>query len=194
MGSEYAETIIILAANCNVPSENVMTIFESMSDQDRSHMLSKRYEEGQTILHVVAIASHLVNLVKRLLQYGMDPNALTSKGMTPLMIACKENATANVEMLLAYGADPDLATGERFSPLSISILNENFQSIRMLLDANAMMSRYTFALLFLKVVSELKIQDKVNTNAIVLSQFVTSRPNSLARICRYALRRLELIK
>lgn len=87
MNSEYAETIIILAANCNVPSENVMTIFESMSDQDRSYMLSKRYEGGETILHIAAKASHLVNLVKRLLQCGMDPDSLTSAGVTPLMIA-----------------------------------------------------------------------------------------------------------
>lgn len=192
MVSEYAETIIILASRCNVQSENVMTIFECMSDQDRTHMMSKRYEGDETILHIAARASHLVNLVKRLLQCGMDPNALTSTGMTPLIVACKGGATVNVEMLLAYGADPDLVSGGSFSPLTTSILNEDYKSIRVLLDANAMVNRCTLALLFIKVVDELKNQGKIDVNATVISQFAVARPNSLTRICRYALRRLEL--
>lgn len=200
MGCGYAEMAILLAARCEHHSDDekkiVVGIFECMNEQDRLSMMRRRYEGGQTILHVVSKNPHLVDLVKRLLQCGMDPNAVTSTGVTPLIIACNSVALENMEMLLAYGADPDVIAGGMFSPLSISIMKGSCESVRMLLDANATVNEYAIGFLLLRDIGEMDKPDMVkrNVNLYAMLWYARFQGPSLARMSRHTLHQFDLRK
>jgi hypothetical protein len=200
MCSGCTEGAIILAARCETLTVeervNIIYVFERMNDQDRLRMMRRRYEGGQTILHVVSKNPYLVDLVKRLLQYGMDPNCVTSTGVTPLIIACNSVALSNMEMLLAYGADPNVIVGDMFSPLSISIMKRSSESVRILLDANATVNKYAIGFLLLTAAHDIEKPDmmKWNSNVYGMLWYSHVHRSSLVCMCRHALRQLELRK
>ncbi len=57
--------------------------------------------------------------VKELLDFGKNPNARQSDGLTPLMVAASNGDAEIATMLLAKGADPNLRAGSR-SALSLA--------------------------------------------------------------------------
>lgn len=71
---------------------------------------NKANEDGVTYL-ILAICNYNVDIVKRLLEKGADPNICDYSGAHPLLFAIMKNdprMTQIVELLLEYGANPML--------------------------------------------------------------------------------------
>ena len=78
---------------------------------------------GSTALHA-ATHKGTLDVFRLLLRWGGDPNAIDSKGFTPLHIACTKataRATDMVEALLKAGADPLLADTRGRIPLHATV-------------------------------------------------------------------------
>ncbi len=71
---------------------------------------------GNTALHLAA-SSGEVDIVRILLNGGVNPNLVSFSGSTPLSLACVSGDDEVVELLLAAGADPNLFGGNASSAL-----------------------------------------------------------------------------
>lgn len=60
---------------------------------------------GWSALHYASVNGH-ANVVRYLLDQGGNPVAASPNGVTPLMMAARENKTEVMKVLLEYGADP----------------------------------------------------------------------------------------
>jgi ankyrin repeat protein len=61
-----------------------------------------------TQILVLPILWTALDLIKMLLNHGVDPNGYDNSGRTPLHYACCQFKPAIVSLLLDYGADPEL--------------------------------------------------------------------------------------
>jgi TPR repeat protein/ankyrin repeat protein len=85
----------------------------------------------------LSVYAHSPALVKTLIEYGADPNLMTGKGYTPLMVACGSvyrdgqvwiNSKSKEQIahyLLQHGADPSIKTNSRRTALSYAKLSDN---------------------------------------------------------------------
>lgn len=81
-----------------------------------------------------AVRHHDIEIVRLLLLFGADPNAIDKNGFTPLFSAVEESFLDAASVLLKYGADPNLSAGpEPDSPLALSISDDKFSITRLLL-------------------------------------------------------------
>ena len=64
-------------------------------------------------------------VVKLLLDYGFDPNAVTKNGYTPLHFAVAANNIDAARLLLQYGADKRIKCLEGFTPLDKARQSDN---------------------------------------------------------------------
>jgi len=60
---------------------------------------------GWTALHYASVSGH-AGIVRYLLDQGGNPVAASPNGVSPLMMAARENKTEVIKVLLEYGADP----------------------------------------------------------------------------------------
>lgn len=80
-------------------------------------LVKARDADGYTPLHRASYTNN-VALVKLLLAYGADPNAVTEFGWTPVHSACQWTNAECVAVLLQHGADVNARTdGGRFGTL-----------------------------------------------------------------------------
>jgi ankyrin repeat protein len=72
---------------------------------------------GDTALHV-AIYQKNVSVIKMLLDYGFDPNAVAAgNGNTPLHNAVAANNAAAARLLIQYGANKNIKAKDGFTPI-----------------------------------------------------------------------------
>ena len=99
-----------------------------------------RDEKGRSLLHV---CNHPAG-VKALLEAGLDPNAATPEGKTPLMSYLRDPEVNR--LLLAAGADPNARDGQGLSPLdwqsglrdgAIGYCAPDFAALDLLVEAGA---------------------------------------------------------
>jgi len=91
----------------------------------------------QTLLD--AVCKRDVNLVRRLLAQGADPNAADEYGLAPLHVAAMLASPLLVELLLQHGADPNCTTSHGETPLLVlSRMQRNiYRAARLLENAGA---------------------------------------------------------
>jgi ankyrin repeat protein len=94
----------------------------------------------RTICHAVAKNSNAA-IVQRVIERGVDVNALDSSQQTPVMIAAQESTAAVVSLLLQAGAD--VPTTDRLC--GMACWNMNSGIMRLLIAAGAPFNVYTLA-------------------------------------------------
>ena len=77
------------------------------------------------------------DVVSFMLSQGMDPNARTLSGDTPLCAAVRSNQESMVDLLLLYGADPNLPGREGQAPLALASLKRSPEILRHLVRNGA---------------------------------------------------------
>jgi ankyrin repeat protein len=106
----YPPTAIINAAYAG-DEEAVREILELGTD------INVRSISGDTALHVAVFQQDNL-IVKLLLDYGFDPNAIVPRnGYTPLHNAVSANNVAAVRLLLLYGANKNIRARDGQTPL-----------------------------------------------------------------------------
>ena len=91
-----------------------------------------RDDFGDTALHV-AIFQKNVTIVKLLLDYGFDPNAIAaSNGNTPLHNAVAANNLAAARLLIQYGANKNIKALNGQTPLDMARKEEKTDMVRLL--------------------------------------------------------------
>ncbi len=89
---------------------------------------------GYTAL-MVASGEGYPEIVRILLDAGVNPNEYTISQNTALLISVQNGNTEIVRMLLNAGADPNMMDEDQFAPISSAIENNEIEMVRMLLDA-----------------------------------------------------------
>ena len=89
-----------------------------------------------TALHSASFAGHL-QVVRYLLQHGVDDNVRNTESETPLLLASWKGHRDIVQCLLDHGADLDLRDTQDYSPLMLAAFYGHISVIRLLLDHNA---------------------------------------------------------
>ncbi|KAI4340624.1 hypothetical protein MLD38_025439 [Melastoma candidum] len=88
------------------------------------------YAEGCTLLHLACDTAD-IGMLELLLQYGVNVNAVDSRGDMPLHHCIIRGKSANAKLLLARGADPRALNREGKSPLDLA-MELNFQDSEVL--------------------------------------------------------------
>lgn len=99
-------------------------------------------EFGTTILHF-ACANNIYDIIKTMLNEGVDVNTVDNFGFTPLHLACDREAVDIVRMLLKVGADVNIPTSKGETAIHIACDKGNLEIVRMLLKYGADASKKT---------------------------------------------------
>ena len=94
-------------------------------------------ETEMTMLHAAAEKARPLEIVKVLVEAGVDADSRESSGMTPLMVAASKGATSTVQALLDCGADIHLSTPEGRIALHFAANSEErhtAETVRLLMD------------------------------------------------------------
>jgi len=87
---------------------------------------------GETALHVAMFQPNIA-VVKLLLDYGFDPNAVTIRnGYTPLHNAVAANNMAGALLLIQYGASKKIRCLEGYTPLDMAIKRDKGAIVKIL--------------------------------------------------------------
>ena len=110
--------------------------------QHRDLDLNKTDAAGNTPVMVAARNGHL-EVVKLLLYYGAEFDAINDDGDTPLILATRNNHTDIARLLLDQGAEVNKTDDEGLSPLHIALLNGHLETATMLQDRGAAVVKNT---------------------------------------------------
>ena len=95
-----------------------------------------REGKAWSAMHYAAFAGHR-DVVAYLLERGANPNALSTNGSTPLMMAARESKQDIATVLLAAGARTDIVNEHGENAAQWAVRNNNLK-IAMLIDASAL--------------------------------------------------------
>lgn len=93
------------------------------------------YGESETTPLMQAAALNVPDAVGLLLEHKADANAMTSKGMTPLVIASGNGSVAIMKQLVAAGADVNAGTDDK--PLHAAVRQGGKEAVEYLLSCKA---------------------------------------------------------
>lgn len=92
--------------------------------------------EGVTLLHLAVLMKDL-ELLKSLLERGIDPNIPNQEGETPLLLACLYGQKLLAEELLKYKADIHAKAKDGWTVLHYAACSGNLELVQFLLDKKA---------------------------------------------------------
>src|SRR5574343_96942 len=98
--------------------------------------LSKRNLFGETNI-MLQCESGRIDIIKKLLEDGVDPNTTDVSGNTALMISSKHVYNECIKVLLENKADPNIKNHNKYDALTISIKKGHVQCVKTLLDGGA---------------------------------------------------------
>lgn len=94
-------------------------------------------QQGFTLLHLIVLGLHSVDLGMVLKHYPVDIDAPDVNGRTPLFWAAWRGDLLNVILLLKYGADIDRADNQLWTPLARASKTGQLDVVQYLLRGNA---------------------------------------------------------
>lgn len=119
--------IMLAASNASLEMVELLHQHGAQLDVDDSN--------GRTALHL-AVSSN-ASVIPWLIQHGLDPNALTASGWSPLGIALLAENINAVVALLHGGADPNIEVGEGYHLLWLATRLAQRQTVSHLVQAGA---------------------------------------------------------
>lgn len=78
-----------------------------------------------------------MEIIKKLLEHGANPNAADDQGSTALLFAAQEECFDLVKLLLTYGADPNISNSYDDTPFMHAINKGNVDIVQLLINFNA---------------------------------------------------------
>jgi ankyrin repeat protein len=93
-------------------------------------------QAGRHVLHSTVLHND-EECTLALLKHGVDANARTFRGETPLLLAAKGGHGNFIRLLLEHGADPNIAASDKVTPLHDASQLEDAECVRLLLEAGA---------------------------------------------------------
>jgi len=116
--------------------------FEELLQKKADPNVLYNEEAGLALLHSLAADAGAMDggeeIVKKLLQYGADPEIQDNQGFTPLHFAIFGNQDNVVSMLLQNGANPNIASDDfNETPLHIAAFNRSEDISKILLENGA---------------------------------------------------------
>lgn len=75
--------------------------------------------------------------LKKALEEGQDPNSLTGKGETPLLLSLRQGNLEEARYLIENGANPNLEDDKGETPLLVALKKGNFALVDLLLNKGA---------------------------------------------------------
>mmetsp|Transcript_22624 Transcript_22624/g.52708 ORF Transcript_22624/g.52708 Transcript_22624/m.52708 type:complete len:707 (-) Transcript_22624:227-2347(-) len=93
-------------------------------------------EENVTPLHEVCHVGY-EDIVKELLELKADPNAVTTNGDTPLLLAAAEGHAGVLPLLVTAGADPNARDAQGSTPLHLAAAEGWLETVKMLVSTLA---------------------------------------------------------
>lgn len=97
-------------------------VAEVLLDSKPKPNIATRDSDGWNVLHA---AYDNPSITELLLKHNVNPNVLTTKGLTPLALAIRWGYIETLELLLGAGADRNLTGGFETSPLFMAFQREN---------------------------------------------------------------------
>ena len=110
-------------------------IVDLLLSDPRTHV-NLRNNKGITAL-VFAIGTQKVEMARKLLSKGADPDMSANNGMTPLHLAVQLQNIEMVKVLLMYNANPNIAVKGNVTSLRLAIVGKNAEMVSLLLKHNA---------------------------------------------------------
>lgn len=108
----------------------------NVPDHESDANNAKQPEKDSTLCLAVIYGYH--KMVKYLLEYGANPNAITYYGDSALYLAVQRNDISLTRLLLEYGAEVNnISSAFKISPLSLAAEYRNEEMVKMLLDNGA---------------------------------------------------------
>lgn len=98
--------------------------------------INVRDVHGQSLLHKAVYQNNL-DLIKKLIDIGIDVNAQDIDGSTALHVASYEYGSDVIQCLLDAGADVKIFNRFRQTPILSAILGDNLEAIQLLLNAGS---------------------------------------------------------
>ena len=88
-------------------------------------------------MHVAAVHMVFFEIVKLLVEHGVNVNARDGADMTPLHYAAKGNVFKTVKLLVEHGADVNAQDGNGMTPLHYAAMGKVFKTVKLLVDHGA---------------------------------------------------------
>jgi ankyrin repeat protein/WD40 repeat protein len=113
-----------------------LTIFQLLLDAGaNSHHQNK---QGNTVLHMLLMGngeenSELISMINQLIDLGININARSQNGYTPLLLAVKAGYVNVTKTLVAAGANPNVADVQKRTPLIEAAYKGNLEILDILL-------------------------------------------------------------
>ncbi|XP_034952604.1 serine/threonine-protein phosphatase 6 regulatory ankyrin repeat subunit C-like [Chelonus insularis] len=94
-------------------------------------------DEGQTPLHIICKVDNNSEIIKLLMAYKVDIDAVDAKGWTPLFVACYARNERALQCLLDYNANPNHTDLKSLTALHIAVEQKSIEMTKYLLKCGA---------------------------------------------------------
>ena len=100
--------------------------------EKNGQILNKQDDNGSSPINQASARHGRINIVKFLLEKGVDPNL-----SYPLHMACAREQEEIIKLLISYGADINLIDDDDYSPLTLTATKGHINIFKFLLNLNA---------------------------------------------------------